>query len=378
MNIKNWRVEFFRHDLGEPELESVRRVLATRVLTSGEFVEEFEHRFASSIGAKNVIGLSSCTAALHLSLLALSIGPGDEVITTPLTFVATAGAILQAGATPVFVDVEPETGNIDASAVQAAITSKTRAIIPVHLYGQMCDMRALRRVADSSGLALIEDSAHCIEGSRDNVRPGQLGDTACFSFYATKNITSGEGGAVATNDPKLAERLRLLRLHGMDRTASDQMKEGFRPWDVIAAGWKYNMSNIQAALLLPQLDRIEINLEKRQRLARCYTSLLDNPSIELLKTLDSVTHARHLFTILVDERQRDRLLVEMQARGIEATVNYMPVHLLSLFRERFGYTEGNFPTAELIGRRTISLPFYPRMPISHAEAVASAITECLG
>src|SRR5262249_39453218 len=174
------------------------------------------------------VGLTSRPGALHLALLALDIGPGDEVITTPMSFVATATAILEAGAMPVFVDVEPDTGNLDPHLVEAAITSRTKAILPVHLYGLMCDMRALKTIADRHGLRIIEDAAHCIEGMRDGVRPGELSDAACFSFYATKNLTCGEGGAITVNDDALAERLKLLRLHGMTRTAQESAREGYR------------------------------------------------------------------------------------------------------------------------------------------------------
>ena len=217
---------------------------------------------------------SACTGAMHLSLLGLGIGPGDEVITTPMTFIATATAILEAGATPVFVDVEPDTGNLDAERVEAAITPRTKAILPVHLYGLMCDMRALRAIADRHGLTLVEDAAHCVEGMRNGVRPAELSATACFSFYATKNLTCGEGGAIATDDTALYEKLRLLHLHGMTKTAFDRSREGYTHWDMVELGWKYNMSNIEAALLLPQFERMAGKLEQRDKLARAYDERL--------------------------------------------------------------------------------------------------------
>src|SRR5438552_18106175 len=233
-------VPFFMHDLGRAELDAVAEVLAGPILTTGEWVARFERRFAAYRGVPNVIAVTSGTGALHLALLALGVGAGDEVITTPMTFVATATAIMETGAKPVFVDVEPETGNLDAARVEPAITDRTRAILPVHLYGQMCDMRALRKIADSYGLAVIEDAAHCVEGSRDGIRTGELGETACYSFYATKNLTCGEGGALVTNDDELAQRARLLRLHGMNKNANDRHKEGYKHWDMTVLGWKYN------------------------------------------------------------------------------------------------------------------------------------------
>src|SRR5438552_5605952 len=224
-------IPFYLHDLGAAELECVARVLAGPILTTGDTVREFEEQFAGFLGRKHAIAVTSCTGALHMSLLALGIGPGDEVITTPMTFIASSTAVLEAGARPVFVDVEPDTGLLDARLLEAAITPRTKAVLPVHLYGQLCDMRAIREIADRHGLRVVEDAAHCIEGERDGVRPGQLGDTACFSFYATKNLTCGEGGAVVTDRDELAARLRLLRLHGMTKTAADRWREGYQHWD---------------------------------------------------------------------------------------------------------------------------------------------------
>src|SRR5438132_1686344 len=257
------RIPFFMHDLGKAELDAMAEVFANPILTTGEWVAHFERRFADYLNARHAIALTSCTGALHMSLLALGIGPGDEVITTPMTFIATATSILEAGAKPVFVDVEPDSGNLDVAKVEAAITSRTKAILPVHLYGLMCDMRALKAIADRHRLRIIEDAAHCIEGVRDGVRPGQLSDAACFSFYATKNLTCGEGGAIIVNDDALAERLKPLRLHGMTRMAEESAREGYRHWDMAVMGWKYNMSNVEAALLLPQFDRMDAKLARR-------------------------------------------------------------------------------------------------------------------
>ena len=309
-------IPFFQHDLGEAEVAEVAKVLAGPLLTTGETVAEFERRFAAYLGCKHALGVTSCTGALHMSLLALGVGPGDEVITTPLTFIATSTAIVEAGATPVFVDVEANTGLIDPTLVEAAITPRTKAILPVHLYGQMCDMRALRTIADKHGLAIVEDCAHCIEGVRDGVKPGQLGDTACFSFYATKNMTCGEGGALVFNDTALLEKLKLLRLHGMTRNAADRMKEGYRHWDMTMLGWKYNLDNIHAALLLPQLDRLDDNWELRRALAERYeTQLASVPGVECPQSYDGIRHARHLFPIFIADGRRDETIAALQAGG---------------------------------------------------------------
>jgi dTDP-4-amino-4,6-dideoxygalactose transaminase len=372
------KVPFFMHDLGKAELDAIAEVLAGPILTTGDWVTRFEARFADYLGVRHAIAVTSCTGALHLSLLALGIGPGDEVITTPMTFIATATSIMEAGAKPVMVDVEPETGNLDAVKVEAAITERTRAIMPVHLYGQMCDMRALRKIADRHGLFIIEDSAHCVEGTRDGIKTGQLGDTSCYSFYATKNLTCGEGGAVVTNDDAVAEKLRLLRLHGMNKNANDRHKEGYKHWDMTVLGWKYNMDNIQAALLLPQMDRLEENWNKRRELARHYEDRLwDIPNLTRPKTLPGVEHSWHLFPVWIGSGLRDTVIEDLQALGISVMVNYRAIHLLRFFRETFGFTVGAFPNAERIGDASLSLPFYPNMPLEHVDIVTEALARTL-
>jgi UDP-4-amino-4-deoxy-L-arabinose-oxoglutarate aminotransferase len=235
-------------------------------------------------------------------------------------------------------------------------------------------MRALRDIANRRGLFLVEDAAHCIEGIRDGVRPGLLSDTACFSFYATKNLTCGEGGAVVCNDDRLLERLRLLRLHGMTKTAADRVREGYQHWDMIELGWKYNMDNIQAALLLPQLDRLEASWQKRERLAAHYRNLLANvPGLTCPVTRPLVRHAHHLFPVWSNVVPRDEVIVALQRQQIGVVVNYRAIHLLTYFRDKFGFRAGQFPNAERIGECTLSLPFYPNMPLEHADRVVGAL-----
>lgn len=372
------KVPFFIHDLGRAELDAIAEVLSGPILTTGEWVARFEKQFAEYLGVRNAVGVTSCTGALHISLLALGIGPGDEVITTPMTFIATATAIMEAGAIPVFVDVEPETGNLDASLIEEAITERTKAIVPVHLYGQMCDMRAIREIADRHGLAVIEDAAHCVEGLRDGVRTGELSDTACYSFYATKNLTCGEGGAVVTNSDELAAKLRLLRLHGMNKNANDRHKEGYQHWDMTVLGWKYNMDNIQAAMLLPQMDRLDENWRKRRELAEYYESQLwDIPDLSRPKTLTGVEHAWHLFPVLIANGKRDETIQALQNEGISVMVNYRAIHLLEFFSNVLGFKPGAFPHAEKIGNETVSLPFYPNMPREHVDLVVDELRRIL-
>lgn len=368
------KVEFYKHNINQKDIDNVTKVLKSTFLTTGEVVDEFERKFSQYSGCKYTVGVTSCTGALHLSLLAYGIGSGDEVITTPMTFVATANSIIHAGATPIFVDVDEETGNIDADLIEGAITPRTKAIIPVHLYGQMCDMRKIREIADRYRLIIIEDAAHAIEAMRDGIRVGQLGNTACFSFYATKNITSGEGGAIGTNDEVVARKLKMLRLHGMSAGAAERYSKKYQHWDIEILGWKYNMSNIQAALLLNQLENIEEYLKRREHICQMYEEAFrDIPGITCLKILPSSKSARHLFTILIPPERRDNLLWQLQQRGIGIAVNYRAIHLLRYYRESFVYKRGMFPIAERIGDSTITLPLYPKMTDEQVDYVIATL-----
>jgi dTDP-4-amino-4,6-dideoxygalactose transaminase len=367
------RIPFFQHDLGPAEVEAFAAALEGSILTTGDTVVAFERRFAEYLGIGHAVGVTSCTAALHLALLALGIGPGDEVITTSLTFIATATAIIQAGARPVFVDVEAESGNLDAARITAAVTPRTRAIVPVHLFGQMCDMRAIRAVADRHHLAVIEDAAHCVEGRRDGVWPGLLSEAACFSFYATKSLTSGEGGAIVTRDPVLAERLRTLRQQGLTWGAAERERHGYRHRDMEMMGWKYNMYNLQAAILLPQLSRLDRNHDRRTRLAVRYLERLrEVPELTTPRIRADTVHAWHIFAVRADGCDRAAVIDGLQREGVTVTVHYdPPVHLTTHFRQEFSHTAGTFPIAERIAATTLSLPLYASMPESHVDEVVA-------
>jgi dTDP-4-amino-4,6-dideoxygalactose transaminase len=247
--------------------------------------------------------------------------------------------------------------------------------MPVHLYGRMCDMTSLRNLADQNGLFIIEDAAHCIEGHVDGIRPANLGDTACFSFYATKNLTCGEGGALATNNTDLYKKLKLLRLHGMTHTGAERAEKGYQHWDMTLMGWKYNMSNIEAALLLPQIDRIEKSLARRTLLANRYKEqLVSVAGLRLLSpTPSGMEHAHHLFPILVEGMPRDSFIAALKDEGIGVVVNYRPVHLTQYFSETFGFKSGDFPIAEYIGENIVSLPLYPKMSIDDLDTVIRTI-----
>jgi dTDP-4-amino-4,6-dideoxygalactose transaminase len=373
------QVDFFRHQLGDVNLRRFAQVMNTRFLTTGEEVALFEKKFAEYLGENYVVGLTSATAGLQLSLLALGIGPGDEVITTPMTFVATPLSIMHANATPVFVDVEPDTGNIDVNLIEAAITSKTKAIMPVHLYGQMVDMLTLKRTAQDHNLFIVEDAAHCLEGRRDNVRVGQLSEATCYSFYATKSITCGEGGAVSTSDGQLQETLQKLRLHGMSTDALHRYTKLYKHYDVDIEGWKYNMYNLQAALLIDQLDEIEPRRDAREKLADYYRASFENcQGLEMPALKPGIKQGHHLFTIWVDPQKRDQILWALQDQGVGVAVNYRACHLYTLFRRQFGWKEGDFPNAERIGSRTISLPLYASLREEEAEYVTKTVKRVVG
>lgn len=370
------KVEFYRHNVSQRDIDNVVEVLNSLFLTTGEVVDEFEDKFSRYTGCRHTVGVTSCTAALHLSMLACGMGPGDGVITTPMTFIASANSIIYAGATPVFVDVEPETGNINADLIEGAITPRTKAILPVHLYGQMCDMKKIKKIADKHHLAVIEDAAHAIEALRNGVRPGQLSDAACFSFYATKNITSGEGGAISTNNAEIAEKLKKLRLHGMSTGAADRYSKRYEHWDMEMLGWKYNMSNIQAALLLNQIENIDRNWERRESICRMYEdAFVSNPHIYLLKVLPGSKSARHLFTIQVHPAKRDEVLTQLQEKGVGVAVNFRAIHLLTFYRRTFGYQRGMYPIAEKIGDSTITLPLYPKLADEEVRYVIQTVRE---
>ncbi|MBI5522010.1 MAG: DegT/DnrJ/EryC1/StrS aminotransferase family protein [Desulfarculus sp.] len=368
------KVDFFRHGLGPEEKAACLEVLEGLFITTGGACARFEQEFASYLGAAKAVTVSTGTAALELALMALNIGPGDEVITTPMTFIATANVCLELGATPVLVDVEPLTGNLDAGRVEAAVTPRSKAILPVHLYGTMCDMRALRDIADRHGLKIVSDCAHAIESRRDGLGSAGLAEAACYSFYATKNITCAEGGAVAVGDPALAERLKCLRMHGMSKGAADRYVGGFQHWDMLELGRKANLPDLLAAMLSPQLKRIEQMWARRQEVCRRYEEAFAAlPGVDFPRVPEGAKSARHLFTIWVKER--DRFLSELQARGIGVSVNYRAIHLLSYYRQRFGYKPGDFPVAERIGDSTLTLPLFPGITEAEVDRVIEAVSE---
>lgn len=368
------KIEFYKHNIDNVDIRNLIKVLRGVFLTTGETVAIFEKKLAKYLGVKYTLGLMSCTDALHLSLAYFDIGSGDEVITTPMTFAATLDAIEYVRAKPVLVDVEESTGNINADLIESAITKKTKAIIPVHLYGHMCDMKKLRRIANKYKLKIVEDAAHCLEGSRDGVKPGQLSDTACFSFYATKNITCGEGGAMATNNKDAYNWIKRASNHATTKNVSERYGKAFGQYDKEFLGFKCNMSNIQAALLLHQLDMVNQRLKKREKICQRYDKSFNNiKSISPHKILENTVSARHLYTILVNKESRTRIINQLYKYGISTMINFCPVHLLKYYREKYGFKKGDFPIAESIGRRTITLPLYPKLKAKDVDYIIKTI-----
>jgi len=370
--------------IGEEEIAEVVATLRSGWIGTGSRVQQFESMMAEYTGAKHAIAVSSCTAALHLSLVALGIGAGDEVITTPMTFAATANAIVHAGARPVFADVNRDTMLIEPENIEAAITPRTKAILPVHLTGRLCPMDEISTIGRKHGLFVIEDAAHCIEGSYHGRKVGSISDMTCFSFYVTKNLTTGEGGMVTTENPQWAEKLRILALHGMDVHAFNRFGgEGYRHYQVMEAGFKYNMTDLQAALGIPQLNRIEPSWERRNaiwsRYQRAFAGLpLHCPAIDEPGT----RHARHLYTILAHKaecgKSRDELLEYFTRHNIGTGVHYAPVHLHPYYRKAFGYTKGDYPNAEWIGNATMSLPLSAKLQEEDVQDVIAVLRQALG
>lgn len=355
------KVEYFKHCLGEEEIEELRHTLNSGYLAYGPKTRTFEKEFSSYLDVPYTVGLNCCTNALFLCQKALGIGPGDEVITTPYTFAATSNSILHTGATHVFADVDPMTGNLDLARVEEVITERTRAIVVVHLYGQMVDMEAFKALADKHGIYLIEDAAHCLEGSFKGHRPGQLGTAAAFSFYATKNITSGEGGALVTRDKALADKVRLLAHHGVKSYGVDRKHEKFKPWDVEALGYKAIMSDIQSSLLLPQLRRIDSTTKKLETAYQRYLELIRSKCLDYVsfpKQQEGQIAAHYLFPIWCSGTSREGLISYLIKHDIGIGIHYLPVHLTTYYATTFGYKSGAFPVTEDLGSKCLSLPFF--------------------
>jgi dTDP-4-amino-4,6-dideoxygalactose transaminase len=366
--------------IGEEEIAEVVDTMRSGWIGFGPKCLRFESEFARYAEAPYAVSLGSCTAGLHLALIAAGVGPGDEVITTPLTFVATANVIELVGATPVFADVDRHTQNIDPERLEAAITSKTKAIIPVHMAGRPCDMDALTDIATRHDLIVIEDAAHSVEGAWAGRKIGSISRFTAFSFYATKNLTTAEGGMLTVLAESDADRLRVLRLHGISRDAWNRYSsDGVATYEAIEPGFKYNMTDIQGAIGIHQLARLEANLVVRSQIWEAYDSAFAGvPQIEIPAPAGPhERHARHLYTILIRPDRliegRAAIIQALRAENIGSGIHFLPVHLHAYYSRKYGYSPGAFPSAEEIGSRTISLPFSARLSDADVNDVVSAV-----
>ncbi len=369
--------------IGEEEISEISRTIRSGWIGTGPQVKRFEEMFREFKRCRHAIALSSCTAALHLSLLALNIKPGDEVVTTPLTFAATANTIVHVGAKPVFADVRRETMNIDPVEIKEKISEQTKAIIPVHLAGRPCEMDSLMELANSSHLHVIEDAAHAIEACYKGKSIGTIGDFGCFSFYVTKNITTAEGGMLVTDRDAWASEIKSLALHGLTHDAWQRFSdEGFKHYQVVCAGFKYNMTDIQASMGIRQFEKIAERAQRRNEIWEIYhQSFQDLPLILPAPIPPDQRHARHLYTPLLDLERvrctRDEFLEALHKENIGAGIHYISLHLHPFYQRVFGYRQGEFPNAEFISDRTFSLPFSAKLSDRDVEDVIKAVKKIL-
>lgn len=374
-------IPFHRASIGQEEIEGVLNVLRSGWLTTGQVARQFEARFAEYIGAKHAVAVSSCTAALHLALAAADLREYDEVILPTMTFAASGEVVFYFGARPVLVDSAPDSFHMDPGLIQAAITPRTKAILPVHYSGYAHELDTILEIAARYRLKVIEDAAHAFPSRYQGKTIGTVGDITCFSFYATKTITTGEGGMITTEEPDLAARMRLLSLHGISRDAWKRYtSEGSWRYDIEAVGYKYNLTDLQAAIGIAQLHKCEILLARRAALAARYTMNLS--SLDAFTTPivpPHVQHAWHLYVLQVNEEvlkiSRDRVIEELKARGIGTSVHFIPLHLHPLYQENCRYRAGQFPNAERHFSRAVSLPLFPDLSFDEQDRIIQALHE---
>jgi dTDP-4-amino-4,6-dideoxygalactose transaminase len=375
---------FARPSLGEEEIREVVDTLRSGWITTGPKTERFAAEFLEYVGGRHAVPVSSATAGLHVALLALGVGAGDEVVTTPLTFVATLNTIVHCGAVPVLVDVDAATLQMRVENLEAALTPRTKAIVPVHYVGQPVDLDPLLALAASRGIAVLEDAAHAVGTEYKGRRIGSFPTTSVFSFHPNKNITTGEGGMIVTEDPEVFERASLLKFHGMDREAWKRFaKEGSPRYDVAVPGFKYNMMDIQAALGLHQLRRLDGFIAERARLAARYDAALAGTAGLILPSRVPYPsrHAWHLYTPLVDVDRltisRDRFMEELKQRNVGTGLHYTAAHEFSYYAGRFGWQPDDFPEAHFVSERIVSLPLFPGLTDADQDDAVAAIREVL-
>jgi len=372
---------FHRASVAEQEKRAVLDVLESGWLTTGPRVREFEAAFAKYVNASHAVAVNSCTAALHLALAAVGVAAGDEVVIPTMTFAATGEVVCYLNAKPVLVDCASTSYHMDVDEVARAITPRTKAVIPVHYAGEACDLDAILALARQRGLKVIEDAAHALPTSYKGQVIGSIGDITCFSFYATKTLTTGEGGMATTQDADLADRMRILSLHGISRDAWKRYSaEGSWRYEILEAGYKYNLTDLQAALGLAQLQRCDSMRDERERVASLYSNALGrSDAFQVPSMRNSNSHAWHLYVIRVNEDVlrigRDQVITELKQRGIGSSVHFIPLHLHALYRDRFGYAAGQFPNAEKLFDNSMSLPIYPDMTDNEVTRVVGALLD---
>jgi len=383
MNKKKDFILFHEPSIGKEEENEILDSLRSGWITKGPKTKRFEELFADYCNVKYAIGVNSCTSGLHLALSTLGIKEGDEVITTPISWPATVNVIFQTGAEPIFVDVEKDTLNIDSKKIKKAITKKTKAIIPVHFAGQPCEMDEIIKISQDYNLKIVEDAAHAIEAIYKNEKIGSIGDFTSFSFYPTKNITTGEGGMLTTNNKDLEEKARILSCHGISKDAWKRYsEEGYKHWEYLLPGYKYHMSDLQAALGIPQLKKIEQFWEKRRKLTKRYNKFLDSlEEISIIgKEKGSCKNSYHLYPIIIKTEilkvNRDYIMNEIQAENIGVGVHFRALHLQKVFSKR-GFHRGMFPNAEYASDRLISLPLYPKLECKDIEYISNTIKKII-
>ena len=375
----NWKVPLSDIDFGIEEEQAVLQVLKSRWLTMGEVTQAFEQEFARYLGVQHALALTNCTAALHLACLAAGLGPGDEVILPSLTFVATANAVRYTGATPIFADIVSEEDlNISPQAIEACLSPRTRAILVVHYGGYVCDMPAILALADKHGLRVIEDAAHAIGSSLDVRAVGGWGDIACFSFFSNKNMTTGEGGMLTTNDPALAERLRLLRSHGMTTLTWDRHQGRANSYDVVELGYNYRIDELRAAIGRVQLGRLEANNQRRRQLTRTYRERLSGLDLTIpFEGYRGISAAHLLPLILPVGVDRFAFMEQMKARGVQTSVHFPPIHRFSAYNNNRNFTPQSLVITENICSREVSLPLFPALTEADLDIVVQAVKESL-
>ena len=377
--VRDRFLPFHQPSIDGEEIQEVVDTLKSGWITTGPKTKLFEKKFQEYIGCKHAIAVSSCTAGLHLALVAAGVGQGDEVITTPYTFATTGEVIIQIGAKPVFVDIEEDGFNIDVTKIPEAITPETKAIIPVHFAGEPCDMDEIMKIAQENNLFVIEDAAHAVGAEYKGKKIGNIGDVTVFSFYATKNLTTGEGGMVTTNNDELAEKIRLLSLHGISKDAWKRYTaEGSWYYEILYAGYKYNMTDIQASLGIHQLNKLEKFLSIRQKYAQRYSSAFaDISEIKTPPVNHHVRHAWHLYVIRLNSASlsidRKQFIEALKAENIGSSVHFIPLHLHPYYKKKYGYKQGDYPNSEQVYSRVISLPLFPKMADADLEDVIKAV-----